>query len=226
MHFEVLTEDRSGGVVIETLMQRLLVAKVPEYTVSIRPHRGKGDIPSNMTARPERFASGLLDLLPAKLRAYDRVCAGTDFILVVIMDSDNHSPDSIHKALRVMCSQFAPGLLHVIGVCVEETEAWLLADEQALLAAYPDANVSVIKEYQQDSVCGTWEVLCHALLRDRAEALIRVGYPAIGQYKHEWALNISRYMDPKRNTSPSFLRFAEELMQITSVQDRAGKSYV
>ena len=97
MHFEVLTEDRSGGVVIESLMRRLLVAKVPEYTVSIRPHRGKGDIPSNMTARPERFASGLLDLLPAKLRAYDRVCAGTDFILVVIMDSDNHSPDSIHK---------------------------------------------------------------------------------------------------------------------------------
>jgi hypothetical protein len=222
MHFEVLTEDRSGGIVIETLMRRLLDPTITEYSVTVRPHRGKGDLPVNPYDKPERFASGLMDLLPAKLRAYDRVCAGTDFVLVVVLDSDYLMPDMVHQNLRDLCSQFAPGIRHVIGICVEETEAWLLADQKALLSAYPDANVSVLHNYVQDSVCGTWEVLCHVLLAERANALIRVGYPAIGQYKHEWAQNISRHMDPKRNVSPSFLRFSHELMITATYQMKAG----
>jgi len=215
MHFEVLTEDRSGGVVVDALMRQILEEILPSFSISIRPHRGKGDIPEDPFARPERFASGLMDLLPAKLRAYDRVYAGTECILVVVMDSDNLSWDIVQSMLRGQCSRFAPGLLHVIGVCVEETESWLLADEQALLQAYPDADISVIREYKQDSVCGTWEVLCRALIRGQAENLIRVGYPAIGQYKHEWACNISKYLDPKRNVSKSFRSFCHELEKVS-----------
>lgn len=215
MHFEVLTEDRSGGVVVDALMRQILEEILPSFSISIRPHRGKGDIPEDPFAHPERFASGLMDLLPAKLRAYDRVYAGTDCILVVIMDSDNLSWDIVQSMLRGQCSRFAPGLLHVIGVCVEETESWLLADEQALLQAYPDADISVIREYKQDSVCGTWEVLCRALTHGQAENLIRVGYPAIGQYKHEWAYNISKYLEPKRNVSKSFRAFCHELEKVS-----------
>jgi hypothetical protein len=49
------------------------------------------------------------------------------------------------------------------------------------------------------------------LLREKARGLIRVGYPAIGQYKQEWAYRISRNMDPMRNESPSFSQFSGEL---------------
>ena len=211
MHFEVLTEDRSGGIVVETLMKSLLSAVVPSFTISIRPHRGKGESSDNWYQRPVKNASGLLDLLPAKLRAYDHVFAGTEYILVVIMDSDTLSPDAVQSLLHSMCRKFAPSLPYVIGICVEETEAWLMADEQALLAAYPDADMTVFKEYIQDSVCGTWEKLCSVLLHEKAAGLIRIGYPAIGQYKQEWSQNISQCMDPKRNISPSFIRFSREL---------------
>ena len=215
MHFEVLTEDRSGGIVVETLMKNLLSAVVPSFTISIRPHRGKGESSDNWYQRPVKNASGLLDLLPAKLRAYDHVFAGTEYILVVIMDSDTLSPDAVQSLLHSMCRKFAPSLPYVIGICVEETEAWLMADEQALLEAYPDADMTAYRKYVQDSVCGTWEVLCEVLLREKAAGLIRVGYPAIGQYKQEWAQNISQCMDPKRNISPSFIRFSRELTYAT-----------
>ena len=215
MHFEVLTEDRSGGVVAEALMKRILASVVPSFTISIRPHRGKGEIPADMYAHPEKNASALLDLLPAKLRAYDRIFAGTEFVLVIIMDSDNIPPQDVRDSLKSMSRQFAPSLPCVIGISVEETEAWLMADEQALFEAYPQADLTVLSEYVQDSVCGTWEVLCRILLREKAPGLIRVGYPAIGQYKQEWAYNIARNMDPGRNKSPSFIRFSRELVDAT-----------
>jgi len=212
MHFEVLTEDRSGGLVVESLMRQILSAVVPSFTIAIRPHRGKGDMPGDPYARPKKNASGLMDLLPAKLRAYNHIYAGAEFVLIVIMDSDQYPPDAVRDSLCSLCGKFAPSLSSVIGICVEEMEAWLLADGQALFEAYPDADPAALREYIQDSVCGTWEVLCHALLREKADGLIRVGYPAIGQYKQEWAYNIVRNMDYKRNISPSFNRFSRELV--------------
>lgn len=220
MHFEVLTEDRSGGVVVEALMNKILEPLLPSYTIAIRPHRGKGDLPEDPHGPPKKFASGLMDLLPAKLRAYDRIYAGTDFVLVVVMDSDDLLPDQVRQTLSEQVREFAPGLGYVIGVCVEETESWMLADMDAVLEAYPEADLEVIREYSQDSVCGTWEVLCRAILREKARGLIRVGYPAIGQYKQEWAYRISRYMDPARNGSPSFSLFSRELIQVSGRLDR------
>ncbi len=220
MHFEVLTEDKSGGIVVETLIRKMAQSRFSDFTLSLRPHRGKGDLPENPYAKPGRYASGLLDLLPAKLRAYDRVYAGSDFTLVVIMDSDNLPFAEIHDMLAVHALRYAPGLSHVIGVCVEETESWLLADRKAILAAYPDADRRVLSAYEQDSVCGTWEVLCHAILRERAPSLIRVGYPAIGQYKYEWAEKISPYLDPASNLSPSFLAFAREFTAVMRYAER------
>lgn len=207
MQFEVLTEDRSGSVVVKRLMSKIIAPHIPDFGIRVRPHRGRGDLPSNMNGNPKRDATGLLDLLPAKLRAYDRVFAGNDFVLVVVMDSDDHSPGELKAKLISICKKYAPNIQFVIGLCVEETESWLIGDMDALKTAYPEADLSVLDEYEQDSVCGTWEVLCHCIYGNKAERLIRVGYPAIGQYKHEWADRISEHMDPSRNVSPSFKSF-------------------
>ena len=64
---------------------------------------------------------------------------------------------------------------------------------------------------EQDSVCGTWEILCRAI-SENAEELIEIGYPAIGHYKALWAENISKYMLPQKNVSPSFNTFKMALI--------------
>ncbi|NLT12141.1 MAG: DUF4276 family protein [Clostridiaceae bacterium] len=208
MRFEVLTEDRSGGMVLDQILPKMIRKYDMDVDVHIRPHRGLGDWPSNDSEDPQPYASGLLDLLPAKLRAYEHVYAGTETIVIVVMDSDSYSPAQIFNRLRSLCQRNAPNLVYVIGVCVEEMESWLLGDKSAVLAAYPDADVSAINQYEQDSICGTWETLCRVILKDRADRTIRIGYPAVGQLKSEWAENIAVHMNPEVNKSPSFDRFS------------------
>ena len=69
----------------------------------------------------------------------------------------------------------------------------------------------MLDSYEQDSVCGTWEVLCRAI-SENADKLIDIGYPAIGHYKARWAEEISRFMQPENNISPSFKNFKMALV--------------
>ena len=69
----------------------------------------------------------------------------------------------------------------------------------------------ILDSYVQDSVCGTWEILCRAI-SENAEELIDIGYPAIGHYKALWTENISQYMSPQNNASPSFKTFKMALI--------------
>ena len=85
----------------------------------------------------------------------------------------------------------------------------MLADKNAILMAYPDADIERLKQYEQDSVCGTWEVLCDVVMREQSARVKRIGYPAIGQYKSTWAEKISKYMLPDQNVSPSFRKYAK-----------------
>ena len=217
LHFEVLSEDRSGGVVIRSLLDKIIlnnISKISEtdFTIKIRPHRGKGKIPGDVNAKPPELSGGLLDLLPAKLRAYENIYAGSPFAVFMVMDSDSDDPELIRNTLTSFGQQFAPSLPHVAGVSTEEIEAWILGDEEAILRAYPQANISIIQRYKQDSVCGTWEVLARAVLGEKALGLIRVGYPAVGQYKAEWANHIAPFLCPEKNKSPSFIRFYQDVV--------------
>lgn len=213
MKIEVLTEDRSSVIMIEKLIRRILKVQPVECPIYVRPHRGRGDFPLNLSMKPEPNTTSLLDLLPAKLRAYDKIYAGTDLILIILMDSDYHSPELLTEQLNSLCKAYAPKIQTTIGLCVEETEAWLLGDQSAVIKAYPEADPEMLSEYVQDSICGTWEVLCRAILRNYAERVIRIGYPAIGQYKNEWATKISEYMNPDVNESPSFQKFRSALLE-------------
>lgn len=213
MNIEILAEDKSGAVVVKRMVEAICRKELGEDIpqVEVRPHRGCGKLPDDMKAKPGKFASGLLDLLPAKCRAYENIYGNGDLILAVVMDSDNNDPAQLRAELYAVTSQFAPDIRCVIGLCTEEVEAWLLGDRKALLEAYPEADVDLIDSYQQDSVCGTWELLCKAVCPDTYKSIIEVGYPAIGNYKAKWADNISSHMSPDNNRSPSFLLFANAL---------------
>lgn len=212
MHIEILTEDRSGSVVVDRLVRRLLEDEGVEATVAVRPHRGCGSLPKDWDMRPVKFASSLLDLLPAKCRAYNKVYGNTDTILVVIMDSDSNDPDELRKELYRVCKKYARDVRSVIGLCTEEVEAWILGDVKAIMKAYPDCDLKAYQEYVQDSICGTWEMLCRVTSPDNYEDMIDIGYPAIGHYKARWADKISPFMEPSVNISPSFMTFKNALL--------------
>lgn len=211
MHLEVLTEDRSGAAVMQILLEKLLSSRPMTHTYAIRPHRGKGSVPQNPFYKPGRFNSGLLDLLPAKARAYKCAFYPEELLLVVIMDSDSDLPQTVHDQIDEILVRFAKPLPAVIGICVEEMEAWLLGDEKAVLSAFPTANRAILRDYEQDSVCGTWETLTRVIYGAKADRVIKLGYPVIGQYKFDWSRRIAPYLDPEHNRSPSFRRFLNSL---------------
>ena len=128
------------------------------------------------------------------------------------MDSDDHDPDELRQMLYACCKKYAPDIRSVIGLCTEEIEAWLLGDRDAIVSAYPECNEDALDDYDQDSVCGTWEALCRVVCPDTYEELIDIGYPAIGHYKARWADEISMHMDPEKNISPSFMNFKMALL--------------
>lgn len=224
MHVEVLTEDKSGSYVLDGLMVKLLRKARKEHTWAVRPHRGKGHWPKSPMASPRRMASGLLDLLPAKLRAYESVFSPQQLLLVVVLDADDEPPAGLRDKLRSLAVLHAPTLPVIIGLSVEEMESWLLGDFQAIARAYPKADRSRMQHYQQDSVCGTWQILAEVLLQEDAQRLIEIGYPAVGQYKSEWAQKIVPYMEPERNRSPSFQEFRSQLEKALQEGIRHGNA--
>ena len=211
MLIEILSEDKSGAVVVERLSERITESEGIKAQVNDHPHRGCGSLPKDMTAKPPKFANSLLDLLPSELRAYNKIYAGKDIILIIAMDSDDKDPQALRQEIYSVAAKFAPDIRSVVGISTEEIEAWVLGDKSAIIEAYPDTNKAVLDSYVQDSVCGTWEILCRAV-SDNAEELIDIGYPAIGHYKALWTENISRYMLPQRNVSPSFNTFKMALI--------------
>ena len=211
MLIEILSEDKSGAVVVERLAERIVANEGLDVQVNVHPHRGCGSLPKDLTAKPPKFANSLLDLLPSELRAYNKIYAGKDLILIIALDSDDKDPQALRQEIYTVASKFAPDIRSIVGISTEEIEAWILGDKQAIYDAYPDCNKEILDSYEQDSVCGTWEVLCRAI-SDNAEELIDIGYPAIGHYKALWAETISKYMLPQKNVSPSFNTFKMALI--------------
>ena len=159
MLIEILSEDKSGAIVVERLSERITESEGIKAQVNVHPHRGCGSLPKDMTAKPPKFANSLLDLLPSELRAYNKIYAGKDIILIIAMDSDDKDPQALRQEIYSVASKFAPDIRSVVGISTEEIEAWVLGDKSAIIEAYPDTNKDVLDSYVQDSVCGTWEIL-------------------------------------------------------------------
>lgn len=98
-------------------------------------------------------------------------------------------------------------------IAVEEMEAWLLGDCEALLKAYPMAKRQLLQKYVQDSIIGTWECLADIVYKGGLQALKRnaSSYYEIGQFKCECARNIGNFLDIENNSSQSFNHFIQKL---------------
>jgi hypothetical protein len=151
LHF--LVEGPSEAAFIEAWAPRLLRG----HEVRVYPHEGKGHLP-----RPSEVVSprrrGLLDQLPAKLRAYGRSIDPRAEGIVVLVDADNESCVQLRKRLSELLGRIDPAPRVLFRIAIEELEAFYLGDLAALQRAYPSHSATKARAYRPDSICGTAEL--------------------------------------------------------------------
>ena len=144
----------------------------------------------------------------------------TDSAVVVVLDTDKRNCGAFLAELKTVGEACVPSPTTLFRLAIEEIEAWYLGDLPALLAAYPRAKREVLGRYVQDSACDTWELLADAVHSGGSAAIKKAGWPLPGQLKHDWAEKIAPFMEPARNTSPSFGKLREGLRQLVAATDR------
>jgi hypothetical protein len=153
MRVHALVEGPSEQALLEPWARRLLRG----HELRAYPHQGKGKLTFPLPRRPDPRQRGLLDQLPAKLAAFAAALDRAHDRVLVLIDADNDDLtvlkrrlDELHRALR-------PAPVVLFRFAVEELEAFYLADLKALRAAFPDYDRQKAREYEPDSICGTWE---------------------------------------------------------------------
>ena len=213
MHFEVLVEDESGRIAVEGVLGKILGANGSSHSWRTHGYKGLGRIPKDLRGGTDPTKRLLLDRLPNLLRGYGN-SLGDSAAVVVVVDLDRRNRMTFKRELLDVLNVCDPRPTALFRIAIEEIEAWLLGDRDAVKAAYPGAKDPVLDDYRQDSICGTWEVLADAVHAGGSAALVRAGHPETGQTKCEWARNIAPRMDPDRNRSPSFRTFRDGLRRL------------
>jgi hypothetical protein len=212
MHIEFLVEDSSGEKMLSQLLPNILGAQGAPHTWRIKAYKGVGRIPAGLSVKADPAKRMLLDQLPRLLQGYGKT-VGIDAV-VVVLDTDNRECSAFLTELKSLLANCKPAPHTLFRLAIEETEAWYFGDKQSILQAYPRAKRDVIGRYTQDSVCGTWELLADAVYPGGSAAIKKTGWPLPGQIKHEWAEKITPFMDINQNTSPSFIKLRDGLLQL------------
>lgn len=212
MHIELLVEDSSGAVLVETLVPKVIGPQGSPHSWRVHAYKGIGRLPKGLKGGSDPAKRALLDQLPRLLAGYGKT-PGIDAV-VVLLDSDERNCKEFLQELKGLLGRCDPAPDTLFRLAIEEMEAWYLGDRTALLAAYPRARKDVLGRYVQDSVCGTWELIADAVHPGGAAAVKKAGWPLPGQLKHEWAARISPHMDVAANQSPSFCRFRDGLRRL------------
>ena len=184
---------------LEILVPRILGAG---QSFRIHSHQGKADV---------------LDKLLARLRGY-RHWLPQDHGIVIVVDEDRRDCREIKATLEQVAqaaglvtrsrARSQGGRFRVINwLAVEELEAWLLGDIDAVRAAYPSVPVNLPKKSgfrDPDAIAGgTWEAF--------ERVLQGAGYHLGGLQKIRAAREIAVHMDPDQSRSRSFRGFVAAL---------------
>jgi len=221
VHFEILVEDASGKALLEQVVPKILgpKGKPNQYRiVNIQElkHRVMAMLPRKQ-ARTLPWDVILLQTLAIQLRAYSKALIRKNGVVVIVVDLDYRHLEHFREKLEETFQTNAPNLEGGVRLAIEEIEAWILGDLPAVRRAYPLVKEYILTSYEQDTVCGTWEVLADAIFHGGSERLVEVGYPQIGREKCRWAENIGQYMDVDSNYSSSFCAFRDLLRRWADV---------
>ena len=213
MHYEVLVEDQSGSIALDAIMEKILGTNYTSHSWRLHPYKGLGRLPKNLRSVTDPKKRILLDQLPAILQGYGKSLTPHDVVIVVV-DLDDRDCLAFKKELVNVLNACNPRPRALFRIPIEESEAWLLGDRNAVKSAYPLANNFVLNSYVQDSICGTWEVLADAVYQGGAARLKNLGYPDTGIAKCEWAREITPYIDVDSNQSKSFQVFRDAVRSL------------
>lgn len=202
MKLHVLVEGESEA----QFLRGWLGGLIPAHTFQVYPHQGKGKLPRAADSKVDPRREGLLDQLPAKLRAFGKALnPATDRVLVLVdLDEDNCLELKERLvALQHLCDP-APRVL--FRIAIEETEAFFLGDRKAIRAAFPRAKLGRLSHYAQDEICGTWELFQTVIDAKRPD-------------KVEWAKSMARHLGATwkgkdANASPSFQQFCRGVLKL------------
>lgn len=214
MHIEILVEDSSGKRLLDQLVPMILGPIGEPHSWRIHPFRGVGRLPKDLRTKADPAKRALLDNLPRLITGFGRT-PGID-AAVIVVDTDRRNCREFLLELQALAATCEPRPEVMFRLAIEEMEAWFLGDQVALLAAYPRANRNVLQNYQQDSVCETWEKLADAVYPGGSGVLKKLGFPASGDAKHEWAEKIGPHLQLDGNASPSFNKFVEGLRRLVA----------
>lgn len=217
MYFYYLIEDQSSEGLIHHIMKRVQ-EKYPNVSYDCKSFKGIGGFTKKNTVKETKDGK-LLNDLATYLRGFNKSLQYSDATVFIVVDNDDHNPDAFNLELESVAQRNNITIDHVFCIAVEEMEAWLLGDEEALFKAYPDAKQPVLKSYIQDSICGTWEILADVVYRGGITKMKKEcqSYKEIGAIKAEWADRIGQYMQLNSNRSPSFNKYILEIEKRLSV---------
>lgn len=217
MYIQFLVEDASTGKLISRLMDKVKNIKNDDsFCYNIKSFKGIGTVGKCGKSIIERKTGKLLNDLPNYLKGFNKSLSsyGNQAAIVVILDNDKRDTDDFRRELEKIVTNNKITMDHIFGIAVKEMEAWLLGDRNAIANAYPDAKLQLLSKYEQDGICDTWEILADIVYPKGSSALMKKAdgsYYLIGLQKSEWADKIGYYMDFKKNNSPSFQYFVEEI---------------
>ena len=158
----------------------------------------------------------LLDQLPGLLAGYGK--SQPDSAVVVLVDVDDRDCISFKQELLQLLKRCHPRQRVLFRLAIEEIEAWLLGDKNAIRVGFPRAKLSALKSYRQDSICGTWELLADAVYPGGSSTLKAEGWPRIGQEKCRWASRVGVRLNVEANLSPSFHVFRSGVLKLCGTE--------
>ena len=216
MHFEILVEDQSGKKMLDTLLPKIIGG---QHTFRVIDYRGTGHIPRNLTSSTDARNRLLLNQLPRLLKGYGNTFANSSAnysaVVILVCDLDDKCLKVFREELFTVLNACNPKPETRFCIAIEEGEAWLLGDLPAIKVAYPNAKDNILNRYDNDSICGTWELLADAVSQGGSSALIKRGGQAVGIEKSVWAEHITPHMNVETNTSPSFCYFRTKIRELT-----------
>ena len=213
-YIEILVEDKSGGILVEQVLDKFIKDK-QNIAYRIHSFKGIGKIPLKANRVSQIKTKRLLTDLPMYLKGMDSFLKNMPGkkAIFVILDSDDEDCAEMKHSLMQMYQKLGIAIPAFFCIAIEEMEAWLLGDSDALLTAYPMAKRQFLQKYTQDSIVGTWEYLADIVYKGGLQALRKnaSSYYEIGMFKCECARNIGVLLDIRKNASPSFNYFIGKL---------------
>jgi len=208
MHFEILVEDISGKEMLDILVPKIIN---PNSTYTIHSYKGIGTIPKNLKPKTNASKRILLDQLPKLLNGYGKSFQNFEGVVIIVPDLDTKNFNIFLSELKSILNSCNPKPIAEFCIAIEEGEAWLLGDLNAIKKVYSSAKLPILNSYVNDSICGTWELLADSIYNGGHEKLKKLGFQEVGKMKSEWAKKISPEIDIEHNSSPSFCFFRDTL---------------